>query len=63
MILHSDITANPKAVARAGIVWSQIEIARCEYQAILDEAYEAMEGSDGMNEIMVEDEMQWDWLI
>ena len=30
VIGHSDITSNPKAVARAGIFWSQIEVARCE---------------------------------
>jgi hypothetical protein len=37
VIGHSDITSNPKAVARAGIgiVWSQIEKAICEYQTIL----------------------------
>jgi hypothetical protein len=63
IIGHSDITSNPKAVARAGIVWSQIEVARCEYYAILDEAFEAMEGSEGLAEAMVEDEKQWDWLL
>ena len=30
VIGHSEFTSNPKAVARAGIVWSQIEVARCK---------------------------------
>jgi hypothetical protein len=60
---HSDITSNPKAVARAGIVWSQIEKARCEYQSILDEAFDALEGSDGLAEALVDNENQWDWLL
>ena len=33
VISHKDIKENPKAVTRAGVVWSQIEVSRCEYQA------------------------------
>ena len=62
MISHTDITASPKAVARAGVVWSQIEVSRCEYKAILDEAFETLDGDEGLAEAMVEDEKQWDWL-
>ena len=43
VIGHSDITSN----AKAGIVWSQIEKARCEYQTILDQAFVTLEGTDG----------------
>jgi hypothetical protein len=49
-------------VARADIVWSQIKGSRCEYQAILDEAFKTLEGDAGLAEAMVEDEKQWDWL-
>jgi hypothetical protein len=37
MIGLTDIKENQKAVARAGVVWSQV--SRCEYQAILDKAF------------------------
>jgi hypothetical protein len=63
VIGHTDITANPKAVARAGVVWSQIEVSRCEYQAIQDKAFETLDGDAGLAEAMVEDEEQWDWLM
>jgi hypothetical protein len=63
VIGHSDITSNPKALAKAGIVWSQIEKARCEYQTILDEAFVTLEGTDGLVEALAEDENQWEWLL
>jgi hypothetical protein len=63
LIGHSDITSNPKAMTRAGIVWSQIEKARCEYQTILDAALEALEGSEGLAEALAEDENQWEELM
>jgi predicted secreted hydrolase len=44
------------------MVWSQIEVSRCRYQAILDEAFETLKGDEGLAEAMVEDEKQWDWL-
>jgi hypothetical protein len=50
-------------VARADKVWSQIEKARCEYQTILDEAFNALEGSEGLAKALAEDENQWDWLL
>jgi hypothetical protein len=60
---HSDITSNPKAPAKAGIVWSQIEKARYEYQTILDAAFVTLEGTDSLVEALSEDENQWDWLL
>ena len=56
VISHMDITANPKAVARAGEVWSQIEESRREYQSMLDEAFETLGGDAGLTEAMVDDE-------
>ena len=46
---HSDIPSNTKAGAKAGIVWSQRHIARREYQAIFDDAFETMVGTDCMH--------------
>jgi hypothetical protein len=62
LIGHTDIKENPKAVARAGVVWSQIDVSRCQYQAILDKAFETLDGDACLAEAMVEDEKQWDWL-
>ena len=37
-------------------------MSRCEYQAILDEAFETLGEDAALAEAMVEDEKQWDWL-
>ena len=49
-------------ISPAGVVWSQIEVSRCEYQAILDEAFETLGDDAALAEVLVEDEKQWDWL-
>ena len=54
---HSDIPSNTKAGAKAGIVWSQRHIARREYKAIFDDAFETIVGTDGI----VEDKKQRVW--
>ena len=64
VIGQSDITSNPKAVAKAGVVWSQILTEfGSEYQATLDNALEALEGSEDMEGAMHEDESLWNWLL
>ena len=63
VISHMDITANPKAVARASEVQSQIEESRREYQSMLDEAFETLGGDAGLTEAMVDDEKQRGWII
>ena len=62
MISHDDIKTNPKTLAKAGVVWSQIEILRCEYEHILDEAFSTLGDSDALNEALAGDEKQWEWL-
>jgi hypothetical protein len=61
VISHMDITANPKAVARAGEVWSQIEESRREYQSMLDEAFKTLGGDAGLTKAMADDEKQLGW--
>ena len=40
------IENNPRAVAKAGIVWNTVEHMRCNYQALLDEACDSVEEKD-----------------
>ena len=57
VIDQSDITSNPKAVAKAGVIWSRILTKfGSEYQAALYNALGALEGSEGMEGAMDEDE-------
>ena len=62
VISHMDIAGNPKAMARAGEVWSQVEKSRQEYQSMLDVAFDTMSGDEGLAEAMRDDEKQWDRL-
>jgi hypothetical protein len=62
VISDIDITENPKAMAKAGEVWSQIEKLRQEYQSMLDIAFDTMCGDEGLAEAMVDDEKHWHWL-
>ena len=56
-IAHPGITDNPRAVTKAGMVWSTIEHIRCEYQALLDEACESLEAGDIEAILKVDDEL------
>ena len=42
VISHAEIKDNPKSLTRAVVAWTKVEVLRCEYEAIMDEAYEAM---------------------
>ena len=55
------IENNPRAIAKAGVVWATIEHTRCEYQKLLDEASDCLEEED-MTEIIRADDDQWSWL-
>jgi hypothetical protein len=57
-----DITANLKALPRAGVVWSQIEESRREYQSMLDKTFKTLVGDEGLAEAMIDNEKQWDWI-
>ena len=63
IISHTDINSNPKSLTRAEVAWSKVEILRCEYEATLDEAYEAMGESDELKQGVEEDTKQVDWLM
>ena len=55
------IEQNPRAIAKAGLVWATIDHLRIEYQGLLDEACDFLEESH-MEEILKADEAQWEWL-
>ena len=42
VLSHEGIEKIPRAVAKAGVHWSTIEVLRCEYQSALDEACECL---------------------
>ena len=62
VIFHENITLKPKTLAKAGVVWSQVDILRCEYEGILDEAFGTMGDSEALKVVVTEDEAQWEWL-
>jgi hypothetical protein len=62
VIFHENIKLKHKTLAKAGVVWSQVDILRCEYEGILDEAYETMGDSEALKIVVTEDEAQWEWL-
>ena len=55
------IEGNPRAVAKAGIVWATIEHMRCGYQTLLDEACESV-GEAEIEVILKVDDTLWDSL-
>ena len=62
VLSHEGIEKNPRAVAKAGVHWSTIEVLRCEYQSALDEACECL-GEEEIAEVLEEDEKQLDWMV
>ena len=63
VISHKDIQSNPKSLTRAEVAWSKVEILRCEYEAVLDEAYETLGDSEELKEGVKQDTGQVDWLM
>ena len=63
VISHADIKANPKSLTRAEVAWSKVEILRCEYEAIMDEAYEVIGDNEELKQGVEEDTKQVDWLM
>ena len=49
------IENNPRAVAKAGIVWATVEHMRCGYQALLDEACDSVDEKDIEDILEVDD--------
>ena len=62
VICHADIMDNPKAMAKAGEVWTQIGSSRQEYQSLVDIAFIIMGGNKGLAETLADDEERGDWL-
>ena len=62
VLKHEGIEKNPRAVAKAGVHWSTIEVLRCEYQTALDEACETL-GEEALAEVLEEDDKQMDWMV
>ena len=40
VVNHKNITLKPKVLSKAGVTWNQLEVLRCEYEGVLDEAFE-----------------------
>ena len=45
------------------MAWTKVEVLRCEYEAIMDEAYEVMGESEELKQGADEDTKQIDWLM
>jgi hypothetical protein len=56
VISHTDIMDNPKAMAKAGEVWTQIGSSRQEYQSLVEIAFDTMGGNEGLAEAIADDE-------
>ena len=44
------------------MVWSQVEILRCEYEGILDDAFGALGDRVDLKEAVAGNDEQWEWL-
>ena len=62
VVFHQNIASKPKTLAKAGVVWSQVEILRCEYEGILDEAFGTMCDSEALKDAVAGEDEQWEWL-
>ena len=40
VVNHKNIGLKPKVLSKAGVTWNQLEVLRCEYEGVLDEAFE-----------------------
>ena len=56
-IAFPGIENNPRAVAKAGIVWATVEHMRCGYQSLLDEAFDSVDVHDVEDILKVDDEL------
>ena len=63
VISHEDIQSNPKSLTRAEVAWSKVDILRCEYEALLDEAYETLGENEELKEGAAQDTEQVEWLM
>ena len=63
VLSHGEIKDNPKSLTRAAVAWTKVEVLRCEYEAIMDEAYEVMGESEELKQGADEDTKQIDWLM
>ena len=63
VVNHKNIGLKPKVLSKAGVTWNQLEVLRCEYEGVLDEAFEKCgEDCEELNAIVKGNDDQWVWL-